>query len=211
MDLGRAALGRSPAIELAPRSVRDPCSGASHGVLAPNAKLRAQVVPAGPGNDAGSCASVAPPPARTHHGPVRISWARLLKRVFTIDLEHCPNCGGEVKIIAAIVEAPVIERILTHLGLAARAPPAFTGAATSAAAGSLKSTRPRSGWGGTTRVGVAVLPCAHAGSLQSGSVPAPPRAPRSPSSGNNPDPSPNRATLTSATPPAARAQTQKGG
>ena len=37
--------------------------------------------------------------------------------------EHCPNCGGELKIIAAILEAPVIEKILTHLGLQARAPP----------------------------------------------------------------------------------------
>jgi hypothetical protein len=54
---------------------------------------------------------------------VRIRWARLLKRVFQIDLEHCPNCGGELKIIAAILAAPVIERILTHLGLQARAPP----------------------------------------------------------------------------------------
>ncbi|MBK5205011.1 MAG: hypothetical protein JJD98_06260 [Polaromonas sp.] len=24
-----------------------------------------------------------------------MSWTRLLKRVFQIDLEHCPNCGGE--------------------------------------------------------------------------------------------------------------------
>ena len=49
--------------------------------------------------------------------------ARLLKRVFEIDLEHCPNCGGELKIIAAIHEQPVVEKILTHLGLQARAPP----------------------------------------------------------------------------------------
>ena len=40
----------------------------------------------------------------THHRPVRLSWAKLLKQVFEIDLEHCPNCGGELKIIAAIVE-----------------------------------------------------------------------------------------------------------
>ncbi len=53
----------------------------------------------------------------------RPTWVRLLKRVFSIDLEHCPNCGGELKIIAAILEAPVIEKILTHLGLEARAPP----------------------------------------------------------------------------------------
>ena len=52
-----------------------------------------------------------------------MSWARLLKRVFALDLEHCPNCGGALKIIAAILEQPVIEKILTHLGLQARAPP----------------------------------------------------------------------------------------
>ena len=52
-----------------------------------------------------------------------MSWARLLKRVFALDLEHCPNCGGELKIIAAILEQPVIEKIFTHLGLQARAPP----------------------------------------------------------------------------------------
>ena len=48
--------------------------------------------------------------------------ARLLKRVFGIDLDHCPQCGGELKIIAAIEEPAVIVRILTHLGLPARAP-----------------------------------------------------------------------------------------
>jgi hypothetical protein len=37
-------------------------------------------------------------------------------------LEHCHNCGGELKIIAAILEQPVIETSLTRLGLQARAP-----------------------------------------------------------------------------------------
>ena len=45
--------------------------------------------------------------------------ARLLKRVLGIDLEHCPQCGGELKIIAAIEEPAVIVRILTHLVLPA--------------------------------------------------------------------------------------------
>jgi hypothetical protein len=36
--------------------------------------------------------------------------------------ERCA-CGGQLKIIAAIEEPVVIVRILTHLGLAARAPP----------------------------------------------------------------------------------------
>ncbi len=48
---------------------------------------------------------------------------RLLKRVFAIGLEHCPQCGGEFRIIAAIEEPAVIVRILTHLGLPARASP----------------------------------------------------------------------------------------
>ena len=50
--------------------------------------------------------------------PHRINRARLLKRVFDIDMQHCPNCGAsELKIIAAILERPVIEKILTHLDL----------------------------------------------------------------------------------------------
>ncbi len=52
-----------------------------------------------------------------------MGWARVLKRVFDIDLEHCPQCGGEFRIIAAIEEPTVVGRILTHLGLPARAPP----------------------------------------------------------------------------------------
>jgi len=38
-------------------------------------------------------------------------------------MAHCPNCGGQLKIIAAIMEQPVIEKSLTHLGLQAGAPP----------------------------------------------------------------------------------------
>ena len=49
--------------------------------------------------------------------------AQLLKRVFDIDIERCPHCGGQLKLIAAIEEPAVIQRILTHLGLAAQPPP----------------------------------------------------------------------------------------
>jgi len=53
----------------------------------------------------------------------RISWARLLKRVFDIDIEHCPHCGEALKIIAAILESGAITKILDHLGLSSRTPP----------------------------------------------------------------------------------------
>ncbi len=46
---------------------------------------------------------------------------RELKRVFGIGPAHCPQCGGDLKIIADIEEPAVIVRILTHLGLPARA------------------------------------------------------------------------------------------
>ena len=77
-----------------------------HGVLAPYAKLRALVVPAGQDQDAGASGAAAPEPGCAHARPARISWVRLLKRVFEIDMAHCPNCGGQLRIIAAIVEAP---------------------------------------------------------------------------------------------------------
>jgi hypothetical protein len=38
-----------------------------------------------------------------HHRSVRLSCAKLLKSVFEIDMEHCPNCADELKITAAIL------------------------------------------------------------------------------------------------------------
>ena len=74
-----------------------------HGVLAPNAKLRALVVPHGPAQATGGSEVPATEPGCAHDRPARVSWARLLKRVFQIDLGHCPNCGGQLRIIAAIL------------------------------------------------------------------------------------------------------------
>ncbi|MGQ0444595.1 MAG: transposase [Beijerinckiaceae bacterium] len=58
-----------------------------HGVLAPNAKLRAAIIPSPPANatdpPAGQGETLLP------SAPARIRWAQLLKRVFDIDLEHC--------------------------------------------------------------------------------------------------------------------------
>ena len=66
-------------------------------MLAPHAKWRAAIVPAPADNETGQPADH----THAHPLPARLSWARLLKRVFDIDLEHCPQCGGALKIIAA--------------------------------------------------------------------------------------------------------------
>ena len=55
-----------------------------HGVLAPNAKLRTQVVPQDP--EPPAQAAPAAEAICAHHRPVRPNWAKLLKRVFEIDL-----------------------------------------------------------------------------------------------------------------------------
>jgi Putative transposase len=52
------------------------------------------------------------------------SWARLLKRVFALDLATCPFCRqGALRIIAALTQAEVIRKMLRHLKLAADPPP----------------------------------------------------------------------------------------
>jgi len=89
-----------------------------NGVLAPNAKLCAEIIP---GEKKGkSSPSDANDDAPHSSASVRISWARLLKRVFDIDIEHCPHCGGALRIIAAILASNAITKILDHLGLPGR-------------------------------------------------------------------------------------------
>jgi hypothetical protein len=54
----------------------------------------------------------------------RWSWARLLKRVFALDMACCPWCRrGTLRIIAAITHGEVIRKILQHLKLSADPPP----------------------------------------------------------------------------------------
>ena len=61
------------------------------------------------------------------------SWAMLIKRVYEVDPLSCPECGGQMEVVAFIEppQADVIERILRHCRLwrssAARAPPANAG------------------------------------------------------------------------------------
>ena len=51
-----------------------------------------------------------------------MGWAKMLKRVFDIDIQICSKCGGQIKIIAAIQNQQVIKRILIHLGENSKVP-----------------------------------------------------------------------------------------
>ena len=46
------------------------------------------------------------------------SWAMLIKRVYEVDALSCPECGGQMAVVAFIEppQADVIEKILQHGG-----------------------------------------------------------------------------------------------
>jgi hypothetical protein len=84
----------------------------------PAPSLRAAIVPRPPENTIHNVVDH----AYVHSAPAHMSWARLLKRIFEIDIELCSHRGGSLKIVATIKDPPVNVRILAHLGLPARAP-----------------------------------------------------------------------------------------
>ncbi|MBK7952107.1 MAG: transposase [Deltaproteobacteria bacterium] len=98
----------------------------------------ARTVVVGPGDGGGEsevfvdrAVSLLETPGRGHAQreelrPRRIAWAELLKRVFEVDALRCPKCGGRMRLLAAITEASVAQRILERLALPPRAPPLAT-------------------------------------------------------------------------------------
>jgi hypothetical protein len=86
------------------------------GCLAPHSKLRDAIIPT-PRQQ-----GVDGDEAKT--GTPYWNWARLLGRVFALDMATCPLCRrGSLRIIAAITQESVITRILRHLKLASVPPP----------------------------------------------------------------------------------------
>ena len=45
-----------------------------------------------------------------------VRWAKLIKKVYEVDPLKCEQCGGTTKIIAFIMDASSIHRILSHNG-----------------------------------------------------------------------------------------------
>jgi hypothetical protein len=97
-----------------------------HGVLAPNAPWRREVVArAEPEEDTLDSGPPATPADEEHEDaqpqrarPKYRAWADLMRRAFETDVLACPRCGERMVVLATIVDPAVIHRILTHLGLA---------------------------------------------------------------------------------------------
>jgi len=89
-----------------------------HGVLAPHAKDRDKIVPARKKAEGAGDADDGDAAPRKY----RLTWAALLARVFQIDMEKCPHCGGKMRIVAAITEPDSARRYLEGVGLPAEVP-----------------------------------------------------------------------------------------
>ena len=119
-----------------------------YGVLAPNSPLRAAVtalaqnavvgipvaaqVNAGadsgapgtapvPGGAGGATASE-PPAKPKPRPPAHYLWAALIARIYDVFPLLCPNCGGQMRIIAFITFSADIHKILDHIGMESAAP-----------------------------------------------------------------------------------------
>jgi hypothetical protein len=90
-----------------------------HGVFAPNASWRKEIVP--------RPATEAEPDQRLSKAPPRVrisgpSWSDLLKRCFDVDGWACVLCGGRMRLRAIVIGPPATTRVLS--GLRSRGPPA---------------------------------------------------------------------------------------
>jgi hypothetical protein len=97
-----------------------------HGVLAPNAPWRREVVARAEPEAAAAASGPSAPPAHDEAAEAKSArsrpryraWSELMRRAFEADVLACPRCGGRMTVLATIEDPAVIHRILTHLGLA---------------------------------------------------------------------------------------------
>jgi hypothetical protein len=94
-----------------------------HGVLAPAARARREVVPSPMGSGSGACAHEREPSGERERPRRRYPWAELMRRVFAQDVLVCGHCGGPRRVLDFVVEPDALRRILGHLGLETEPPP----------------------------------------------------------------------------------------
>ncbi len=93
-----------------------------HGVLAPHARWRSQVV--GYGRAAPAAVAGDPAEARRPPPPRRgnWTWATLMRRAFAVDVLACPRCGNRLRVVATVEDPAAVRQYL-----ATRRPPETLG------------------------------------------------------------------------------------
>ena len=93
------------------------------GALAPNSKMRKEVIPGQTRAEIKKEKEKSAEQEEPERKPNKGSWAKLLSKVFGIDISKCRECGGEMRVIASVVRVDVIQNILAHLCLSPQPPP----------------------------------------------------------------------------------------
>jgi len=89
-----------------------------HGIMAPHAKNRSKVAKSRKDireeaeKNIKKNNSAETPEVKEY----KMTWARMLKRVFNVDVEVCSHCGGKTKIIGPVLEKSAVRKILKHSG-----------------------------------------------------------------------------------------------
>ncbi|MCP3992692.1 MAG: hypothetical protein GY724_26720 [Actinomycetia bacterium] len=94
-----------------------------HGVLAPRAAWRAQVVPKPPPTPPLPCTSLSRTPSTTSRW---VKWGQLLWRLFALDAFACPICRQLMQLRAVVIYPPATTKVVNALDVAvrkARGPP----------------------------------------------------------------------------------------
>ena len=102
-----------------------------YGALGPRSPLRGAVTVATRDRasqgelESGYCVTLAGKAAREVRRAVKAagrSWASCLKKVFEVDPVRCVRCGGEMKLVAVILDDRELDRVLGHEGWAVEFP-----------------------------------------------------------------------------------------
>jgi hypothetical protein len=83
-----------------------------HGVLAPHAHWRPQVVSYGLAAPEAAVFGPAETRQALSPPPCNWTWATLMRRAFAIDVLACSNCGGPMRVIATVEDPLAVRQIL---------------------------------------------------------------------------------------------------
>lgn len=92
------------------------------GVFSSHSKWRSKIV-LRPEKRAGFGTGRCPDDATDRKKVKNHKWAKLLARTFNVDVGTCPNCAGDMIIIAAVQDPREVQRYLRHIGMKEHPPP----------------------------------------------------------------------------------------